>query len=716
MHRAATPGVARTPALRTRNIHIRQELHIQADLARSVADRTAQLARVVGKIPRLVTQLFRFLRPRIDLPQFIVHIGIGRHRGTDIDPDRRGVDQLDLTDARRIDRTDMFRQFLTRRHRFQRRDQTLQNQGRLPRTGNARHDRETPFRNIHFERFDRMDRSGRKMDPPKFENIRIFLYRQDVFLFLQERPDHGMRVPADFRNNAFRDHPAAVRSRFRPQLDQPVGGRQYFRVMVDQDHRIAVRDQIVHHPFQSDDVGRMQSDRGFVQHIQDPGRAVAHRPRQLHPLPFPGRQSRGRPVQRQIPQSEFFQPSRHLQERFADAPRHRPHFLRQRLRHALHPHRHFVKRHRADFRQRFPAQQRSPRRLGQPRTAAVRADLLFQELFHPFHPGFVLDFRQRVFNRIDRIVIGEIQFARGIGILRFVQNMFLDRRTVVDDLFFPLGQFGKRNIRADAHRPADIGHQRPHQRIPRGDRALVDGQRFIRHQSGKVDRPDRSRAVALAAGALAVERQFFRPRRIEFDAAFRTGQFLFRRDRQRGSVIMSVGTAVAGQPGEHQPQTVEQFGAGPERAADPRHAGTLMQSQRSGHIKNFIHLRSRRLSHASAGISGQRFQIPPRTFRIEHAQCERGFPRTRHPGDPDDLMQRDIHVDIFQVMDPCSADQYFVNHLRFPFHSESTVTVAQKTAFSSRGRKENPRQCGRALQFYAIDGPYGRDGPDGRDA
>ena len=56
--------------------------------------------------------------------------------------------------------------------------------------------------------------------------------------------------------------------------------------MIHQDHRIAVRDQVMHHASQAHDVGGMQADAGFVQHIEHPGGAVAHGAGQLHPLPL----------------------------------------------------------------------------------------------------------------------------------------------------------------------------------------------------------------------------------------------------------------------------------------------------------------------------------------------------------------------------------------------------------------------------------------------
>ena len=81
------------------------------------------------------------------------------------------------------------------------------------------------------------------------------------------------------------------------------------------------------------------------------------------------------------------------------------------------------------------------------------------------------------------------------------------------------------------------------------------------------------------AGSLTVESQFFRRRRIKSGAALRTGQFLSGGHGKRRFQIVSVRTAVAGQPGIHQTETVKQFGSGTESAANAGDAGALAQGE-----------------------------------------------------------------------------------------------------------------------------------------
>ena len=80
------------------------------------------------------------------------------------------------------------------------------------------------------------------------------------------------------------DHVTAACSGNGAHLDQIVGFRQHARVVVDNNHGVAVIHQIAHHAHQAIDIGRMQADRGLVQHIEHACRSVAHHAGKLHAL------------------------------------------------------------------------------------------------------------------------------------------------------------------------------------------------------------------------------------------------------------------------------------------------------------------------------------------------------------------------------------------------------------------------------------------------
>ena len=54
--------------------------------------------------------------------------------------------------------------------------------------------------------------------------------------------------------------------------------------MVDNNHGVAITHQIAHYAHQAVDIGRMQADRGLVQHIKHARRSIAYHAGELHTL------------------------------------------------------------------------------------------------------------------------------------------------------------------------------------------------------------------------------------------------------------------------------------------------------------------------------------------------------------------------------------------------------------------------------------------------
>ena len=417
--------------------------------------------------------------------------------------------------------------------------------------------------------------------------------------------------------------------------------------MVYQYDRIAVGDQIVHHIGQPHNIGRVQTDGRLIQHIQNACGTVADGTSQLHPLALAGRKGDRRPVQRQIPQSQVHQPLCHRPEGFADALRHGAHFLRQRVGNMIDPFHQLGQRHFARLRQRDAAELWLPCPLGQPASSAVRADALLQKAFHPFHACLVLNLGQGVFHSVDCIKISEVQLAGLVGSLCLIKDMLFLRRAVIDDFLFVVSQVPERHIRADAHFPADVRHQRPHQRFPWQNSALVNGQGVIRDQRRFVHRAHKPCAAAGRAGPLRVEGKLLRRRRIKPFSADRADQCLPRCHSKGRRQIVPVGAAVACKAREHQPQAAQQLRPGAEGASDTRNARTLVQCQRRRNVQHLIHLRPWCLRHSAPGIGGKCIQVPSGAFRIQHAKGKGRFAGTGHPCNAYDLIQRNIHINMF---------------------------------------------------------------------
>lgn len=140
---------------------------------------------------------------------------------------------------------------------------------------------------------------------------------------------------------------------------------------------------------------------------------------------------------------------------------------------------------------------------------------------------------------------------------------------------------------------------------------------------------------------------------------------------------MAIGTAVAGEPGKHQPETIEQFRAGAEGAADSRNPGPLMEGQSRRDVQYLVHRSFGRLGHPAPGIGGKRFQVPPGPFRIQDPQGQGGFPGPGDPSDPHDFVEGNVHVDIFQVMHPGAPDLNVVRDGRDVFLAHTVRLLAR---------------------------------------
>ena len=153
----------------------------------------------------------------------------------------------------------------------------------------------------------------------------------------QESGDARIMVRGDLVRRTLGHDAATLTAGARTHLDEPVGGTQHTHVVVDEHHRIAGIEQIMHDADQAFDIRRMQAGARLVQHIQHAGGLVAHRARQLRTLALAGRQRRRRAVQRQIPQSQLHQTAAHLKQRGRQRLRHLPHIGGQHGRHPLAP-------------------------------------------------------------------------------------------------------------------------------------------------------------------------------------------------------------------------------------------------------------------------------------------------------------------------------------------------------------------------------------------
>ena len=223
-------------------------------------------------------------------------------------------------------------------------------------------------------------------------------------------------------------------------------------------------------------------------------------------------------------------------------------------------------------------------------------------------------------------------------------------RTMIHDLFFLICQILKWNIGPNSHLPAHIRHQRPHETVPGSHRPIINRQCIIRHQCIKIHCPHTSRTATPLTGPLGVECQFLRGRCIKMRSTFRADQLRTSRYSKSWFQIMTIGTAMTGKSGIHQPQTVQKFCSCSKCTADSRHSRSLVKCQCCRNMQHLIYLRLCSTCHSPSGIRGQRFQISSGTLRIEHTQSQRRFSRAGDTRDSHDLVQWNIHIYIFQIV------------------------------------------------------------------
>ncbi len=211
---------------------------------------------------------------------------------------------------------------------------------------------------------------------------------QPCFSFAGEKlPDLRSWICFDSGNFSLGNHMTTFCACLRAHFYDPIGFFQNLRVVVYQNDGISVCYQIVHDPGQSYNVGWVQTDGRLIEHIENTCCTVTDSAGQLHPLALTSRERRSRAVQRQIAQSEVHQALGRALERLTNTFGHRAHFFRQTSRYPPHPLCQPGQRHSAGFIRNAP-QLRGTGGIGKACAVAIRANVLFQKLFHPLHALF----------------------------------------------------------------------------------------------------------------------------------------------------------------------------------------------------------------------------------------------------------------------------------------------------------------------------------------
>ena len=110
------------------------------------------------------------------------------------------------------------------------------------------------------------------------------------------------------------------------------------------------------------------------------------------------------------------------------------------------------------------------------------------------------------------------------------------------------------------------------------------------------------------------------------------------------------------QPGEEQPEIVVDLGQRSDRGPGPRRRDPLADGHGGGEAGDVADVRPPQLAHELPGVGRERLEVAPLRLPEDDVENERGFSRTRDPGDDGHPAVRDVDVDVPEVVLGRAAD------------------------------------------------------------
>ena len=107
--------------------------------------------------------------------------------------------------------------------------------------------------------------------------------------------------------------------------------------------------------------------------------------------------------------------------------------------------------------------------------------------------------------------------------------------------------------------------------------------------------------------------------------------------------------------GEQQAEIVVDLGDGADRRARIRSGGLLLDGDRGREPVDQVDVRLLHLLEELAGVRGQRLDVAALPFGVDRVEGERRLARAGQPGNHDQLVARQIDVDILEVVDARAA-------------------------------------------------------------
>ena len=142
-------------------------------------------------------------------------------------------------------------------------------------------------------------------------------------------------------------------------------------------------------------------------------------------------------------------------------------------------------------------------------------------------------------------------------------------------------------------------------------------------------------------------------------------------ERLRGDLAAAEMAVRHADVGEQQAEVVVDFGDRADRRARVRAGGLLLDGDGRRQAVDEIDVRLLHLLEELPRVRGQGLDIAPLPFGIDGVEGERGLARTREAGDDDELVARQLDVDVLEVVDACAAHRNpVVRHLSYQLFRE----------------------------------------------
>ena len=100
-----------------------------------------------------------------------------------------------------------------------------------------------------------------------------------------------------------------------------------------------------------------------------------------------------------------------------------------------------------------------------------------------------------------------------------------------------------------------------------------------------------------------------------------------------------------------------------------------MQRECRRHVQYLVHLGVLGLRQATSSIGAERLQVTARALGIKNSQRQRALARARHAGNAHEPPQRNIDIDVLEIVDTCTAHldslraHLLFRHLYHPTHA-----------------------------------------------